>query len=140
VSESEGVGLRVSELGLRVSGFGGPAVLVIEGGGGGERHFDVPALDSKVEARLLVLHELQRHLPPERDFFSDNLQVRIHFIIVMIRWTGLAPWECGWGGDLGEALLLEVSDDGLAAQLRPLDDLQHLRYRGTSLVRTRHLP
>jgi hypothetical protein len=31
--------------------------------------------------------------PPERvrDFFIDNLLVRIHFIIVMIRWTGLAP-------------------------------------------------
>ena len=29
----------------------------------------------------------------ERDFFSDNLLVRINFIIVMIRWTGLAPWE-----------------------------------------------
>jgi len=25
--------------------------------------------------------------------FIDNLLVRIHFIIVMIRWTGLAPWE-----------------------------------------------
>ena len=23
----------------------------------------------------------------------DNLLVRIHFILVMIRWTGLAPWE-----------------------------------------------
>ena len=23
----------------------------------------------------------------------DNLLVRVHFIIVMIRWTGLAPWE-----------------------------------------------
>ena len=29
----------------------------------------------------------------EREFFIDNLMVRIHFIIVMIRWTGLAPWE-----------------------------------------------
>ena len=29
----------------------------------------------------------------ERDFFIDNLLVRIHFIIEMIRWTGLAPWE-----------------------------------------------
>ena len=29
----------------------------------------------------------------ERDFFIDSLLVRIHFIIVMIRWTGLAPWE-----------------------------------------------
>jgi len=30
---------------------------------------------------------------PEREFFIDNLLVRVHFIIVMIRWTGLAPWE-----------------------------------------------
>ena len=29
----------------------------------------------------------------EREFVIDNLLVRIHFIIVMIRWTGLAPWE-----------------------------------------------
>ena len=29
----------------------------------------------------------------EREFFIDNLLVRIHFIIVMIRWAGLAPWQ-----------------------------------------------
>jgi len=29
----------------------------------------------------------------EREFFIDNLLVRIHFIIEMIRWTGIAPWE-----------------------------------------------
>jgi len=29
----------------------------------------------------------------EREFFVDNLLVRIHFIIGMIRWTGLAPWD-----------------------------------------------
>ena len=29
----------------------------------------------------------------ERDFFIDNLLVRIHFIIEMIWGTGLAPWE-----------------------------------------------
>ena len=29
----------------------------------------------------------------EREFFIHNLLVRIHFIIVMIRWTGLAPWD-----------------------------------------------
>ena len=29
----------------------------------------------------------------EREFFIDNLLIRIHLIIVMIRWTGLAPWE-----------------------------------------------
>ena len=25
------------------------------------------------------------------EFFIDNLLVRVHFIIIMIRWTGLAP-------------------------------------------------
>ena len=29
----------------------------------------------------------------ERDFFIDNLLVRIDFIIVMVRWTGLVPWK-----------------------------------------------
>ena len=29
----------------------------------------------------------------EREFFIANLLVRIHYIIVMIKWTGLAPWE-----------------------------------------------
>jgi len=29
----------------------------------------------------------------ERGIFIDNLLVRIHFIIEMISWTGLAPWE-----------------------------------------------
>jgi len=31
----------------------------------------------------------------EREFCIDNLLVRIHYmyIIVMIKWTGLAPWE-----------------------------------------------
>jgi hypothetical protein len=29
----------------------------------------------------------------EREFCIDNLLVGIHFVIVMIRWTGLAPWE-----------------------------------------------
>jgi len=29
----------------------------------------------------------------ERESFIEKLLVRIRFIIVMIRWTGLAPWE-----------------------------------------------
>ena len=29
----------------------------------------------------------------QRDLFIDNLLVRIHLIIAMIRWPGLAPWE-----------------------------------------------
>jgi len=34
-------------------------------------------------------------------FFIDNLLVRIHFIIVMIRWTGLAPTKPFRSGILG---------------------------------------
>ena len=30
---------------------------------------------------------------PEREFFIDNLLVRIQCTVEMIRWTGLAPWE-----------------------------------------------
>ena len=30
---------------------------------------------------------------PERKSFIDNLLDRIHYIIEMIKWTGLAPWE-----------------------------------------------
>ena len=29
----------------------------------------------------------------ERDFFFDSLLVRVHFIVVMIRWPGLALWD-----------------------------------------------
>ena len=28
----------------------------------------------------------------EKEFFIDNLMVRNHYIIVMMRWTGFAPW------------------------------------------------
>ena len=31
--------------------------------------------------------------PRVREFFIDNLLVRIHSIVGMIRWTSLAPWE-----------------------------------------------
>ena len=31
--------------------------------------------------------------PLERDFFIDNLLLQIHFVIEMIWWSGLAPWE-----------------------------------------------
>jgi hypothetical protein len=29
----------------------------------------------------------------EKESLIDNLPVRIHFIIVVLWWTGLAPWE-----------------------------------------------
>ena len=45
--------------------------------------------------------------PQERDFFIDNLLVRIHFIIEMIGWPGLAPWgfEFPFPGSLVSTLL-----------------------------------
>ena len=44
----------------------------------------------------------------EREFFIDNLLVRIHFIIVMIRWTGLASWafEFPFPGSLTSTFLV----------------------------------
>jgi len=42
----------------------------------------------------VVLLQLLQAIPlSEREFFIDNLLVRIKFIIEMIWWTGLAPWE-----------------------------------------------
>jgi len=42
----------------------------------------------------LACLQVRGHGPArEREFFIDNLLVRIHFIIEMIGWTGLAPWE-----------------------------------------------
>jgi len=52
------------------------------------------------EVPLYFTRERQKRVPqrPSRtesewEFFIDNLLVRIHVIIVMIRWAGLAPWE-----------------------------------------------
>ena len=42
--------------------------------------------------RFLALNEGPSLIWAQRELSIDNL-VRIHFIIVMIRWTGLAPWE-----------------------------------------------
>ena len=48
----------------------------------------------------------------QREFVIDNLLVRIHFIIVMIRWTGLAPWEFEFPlGTPGVAFRAWWSDD-----------------------------
>jgi len=65
----------------------------------------------------------------EREFFIDNLLVRIHFIIVMIRWTGLAPWEFGFPfpGSLTSTLLKTFR----ALQVRPCRACQLLGAAGT---------
>jgi len=47
----------------------------------------------KTETPMAFSIVASSHESGEREFFIDNLLVRIHFIIEMIRWTGLAPWE-----------------------------------------------
>jgi len=41
----------------------------------------------------------------EREFLVDNLLVRFHFMVVMIGWTGLAPWEFPFPGSLTSTFL-----------------------------------
>jgi len=51
--------------------------------------------DDIADSNQLVVNK-EHSLSPgrsEREFLIDNLLVQNHFIIVMIRWTGLAPWE-----------------------------------------------
>jgi len=52
-------------------------------------HVPAPPAPAKPEAKTPGVEVRS----PEREFSIDNLLVRIHFIVVMIRWTGLAPWE-----------------------------------------------
>ena len=55
---------------------------------------DLPARGGLVLDCVLASKALGRpEVPREREFFIDNLLVRIHYIIAKIRWTGLAPWE-----------------------------------------------
>ena len=64
----------------------------------------------------------------EREFFIDNLLVRIHYIIVMIRWTGLAPWEVEFPfpGSLTSDPQIPLTGDGEPRK----DGRGHVRVRG----------
>ena len=47
-----------------------------------------------IPTRSLISFDVNDNLYTlQREFFIDDLLVRIHFIIVIIRLTGLAPWE-----------------------------------------------
>jgi len=56
--------------------------------------------------------------PAERELFIDNLLVRIHFIVVMIRWTGLAPreFEFPFPGNLTSTFLAPAEKEELNPQ------------------------
>ena len=71
-------------------------------------------LSSKIPQNLLIRSTSSlRNCNPitwrdrEREFFVDKLLVRIHSFIVMIRWTGLAPWkfELPFSGSLPSTFL-----------------------------------
>ena len=66
----------------------------------------------------MTLIKVKHSCMKEREFFIDNLLVRIHCIIVMIRWTGLAPWEFEFAfpGSLTSTLLVS----GKAKTIRAL--------------------
>ena len=78
----------------------------------------------------------------ERELFVDNLLVRIHFIIVMIRWTGLAPWEFEFPfpGSLTYTFLGPGVDLSRRAGLVRGAAGEFIDYRGTSLIRKRPPP
>jgi hypothetical protein len=59
------------------------------------------------------------HQSAEREFLIDNLLVRIHFIIEMIRWTGLAPWEFEFSfpGSLTSTFMHALQNDGSCPNL-----------------------
>ena len=62
-----------------------------------------------------------------REFFIDNILVRIHFIIEMIWWTGLAPWEFEFlfpGSFMSTFLYPGGHGSGGAGQERVLGSLQ----------------
>jgi len=48
--------------------------------------------DSLETRKTMTLEFLLSHRYLQREIFIDNLLVRVHFLIMMIRLTGLAPW------------------------------------------------
>ena len=54
--------------------------------------WSVTSGDASVVSTGAFKHLYWAH-PIEREFLIDNLLVRTHFIMMMIWWTGLAPWE-----------------------------------------------
>jgi len=70
----------------------------MEAPGGGdvshERGTPVPRNTVEAKRRVLIFSLLPTaQRAPKKQFFTDNLLVRIHCIIVKIWWTGVAPWE-----------------------------------------------
>jgi len=80
---------------------------------------------------------------PEREFFIDNLLVRIHFIIVVIRWIGLAPWkvEFPFPGSLTSTFLVERDEEVVEALPDQGEDVHRnvQRFRGGLVFKAHRL-
>ena len=63
----------------------------------------------------------QRKLLVQREIVIDNLLVRFHSIIVMTRWTGLAPWDFDfpYPGGLTSTLLACLSTEETSQETSP---------------------
>jgi len=63
----------------------------------------------------------------EREFFINNLLVRIHFIVVMIRCTGLVAWEYLAADSRGLVAGVDEDDRGIVPHVpdRPPNALVH---------------
>lgn len=83
-----------------------PVVLAVDSLGHLERDVEVPALDSKVEPRRLVLHKVKRNLQSQT-----------------VSKTATTPRRRE-GTYLGESLLLKVGDDALTDKVRGPDDVE----------------
>ena len=76
------------------------------------QHFMVVECKKRLLSLCAFLRQRSVHTPHlsrrERAFFFDDLLVRIYYIIVMIRWTGLAPWkfESPFPGSLASTFLV----------------------------------
>jgi len=107
---SQSSGFRVQGSGFVVQGSG----FRIQGSGFGVQGSHFNRLRSRGISRFACPPPL-RSSPPishfrrrKRELFIDNLLVRVHFIILMIRWTGLAPYkfEFPFPGSLTSTFLL----------------------------------
>ena len=81
---------------LKVQGFGVRVYKHLNGGvweGGGCLSHLQDKVREREEKLLAFACSRAGFSLPEQEIFTDKLLVRIYFIIVMIRWTGLAPWE-----------------------------------------------
>ena len=71
----------------------------------------------------------------ETDFCIDNLLVRTHFTIVMVGWTGLAPWEFEFPFPGSRASTFQAALQHLGGR-----DGVGIQYRGAPLLKKRPPP